>query len=335
MKLKPVRSPKKADRTTRAGAAIAALILILAGVPAAARAADRITITNYGVNLATLPWAVALERGLFQKEGVDVDGFIGSSGGGSAIRNMMASKIPFAEVSVPAAIAALQSGIDLKIVYGAISHFGDMSWMMRKDSPIRSIADLRGHKVAFTSPQSVSEMAVRMVLDAHHVANDVTFIAAGSVEASLVALDQSAVDAAPVEVPAFLVQPEKYKPLFRVSDELPNVVTQVGVVTSDYAKAHPDIVRKLVAVHRDALEYMNAHPDDAAKVYDDVWNASDKPIGPVLRRLLRDKYWSPGSIDNAGINNMLRGMRLVGALDKPVDLNAVIDREYLPADLRR
>jgi hypothetical protein len=31
---------------------------------------------------------------------------------------------------------------------------------------------------------------------------------------------------------------------------------------------------------------------------------------------------------------MLQGMRLVGALDKPFDLNAVVDREYLPANLR-
>jgi NitT/TauT family transport system substrate-binding protein len=207
--------------------------------------------------------------------------------------------------------------------------------MVHKDSPIKSIADLRGKKVAFTSPQSVTEMAVRMVLDAHHLTSDVTLIPAGSIEASLVALDAGAVDAAPVEVPAFLVPPDKYRAVFRTSVELPTVMTQVGVVTVEYAKAHPDIVRKLVAVHRDAVAYMSAHPDDAAKVYVSVWNASDKPILPVLRRLIKDGYWSPGTIDNAGLATMLKGMRLVGALDKPVDLNAVIDREYLPADLRR
>jgi NitT/TauT family transport system substrate-binding protein len=335
MKLKPVRSPKKADRTNRIGAAFAALFFVCAAMFAPARAADRITITNYGVNLATLPWAVALERGLFQKQGVDIDGFVGSSGGGSAIRNMMASKIPFAEVSVPGAVAALQTGIDLKIVYGALAHFGDLAWMVRKDSPIKTIADLRGHKLAFTSPQSVTEMALRMVLDAHHLTGSVTLIAAGSIEASLVALDQGAVDAAPIEIPAFLVPPDKYRSIFRTSDELPLVMTQVGVVTAEYAKAHPDVVRKLVAVHRDAVAYMYAHPDDAAKVYVDVWNSNDRPIGPVLRRLLRDKYWTPGNVDDAGLANMLAGMRLVGALDKPVDLKAVIDREFLPADLRR
>jgi ABC-type nitrate/sulfonate/bicarbonate transport system substrate-binding protein len=55
-------------------------------------------------------------------------------------------------------------GVELKIVYGAIAHLGDLSWMVRKDSPIKSIADLRGRKVAFSSPQSVTEMAVRMVM---------------------------------------------------------------------------------------------------------------------------------------------------------------------------
>jgi len=158
------------------GAAVIVLVLALTATATPARAADRITITNYGINITTLPWAVALERGLFQREGVDIDGFVGSSGGGSAIRNMMASKIPFAEVSVPAAVAALQNGIELKIVYGALYHLGELSWMVRKDSTIKSIADLRGRKVAYTSPQSVTEMVVRMVLDAHHITSDVTLI---------------------------------------------------------------------------------------------------------------------------------------------------------------
>ena len=331
-KSKPVRSRNKTDSVRRLGALVIALLL-LAGAPAPARAADRITITNYGTNIGTLPWAIALERGIFQKDGVDIDGFVGSSGGGSAIRNMMASKIPFAEVSVPAAVAALQTGVDLKIVYGAIAHLGDLSWMVRKDSPIKSIADLRGRKVAFSSPQSVT-MAVRMVLDKHHITKDVTLIAAGSIESGIVALDGGAVDAAPVEIAAFLADPTKYRAIFRASDELPTIMTQVGVVTADYAKAHPDVVRKLVTVHGDAVAYMNAHPDDAAKVYASVWN-TDKPILPLLRRLIREGYWSNGTIDPAAINLMLHGMQIVGALEKPVDLNAVIDREYLPANRRR
>jgi len=317
------------------GAAVIVLVLALTATATPARAADRITITNYGINITTLPWAVALERGLFQREGVDIDGFVGSSGGGSAIRNMMASKIPFAEVSVPAAVAALQNGIELKIVYGALYHLGELSWMVRKDSTIKSIADLRGRKVAYTSPQSVTEMVVRMVLDAHHITSDVTLIPAGSIEAAHVALDQGAVDAAPVEIPAFLSPPDKYRAVFRTSVELPAVLTQVGVVTADYAKAHPDIVRKLVAVHRDAVAYMTAHPDDAVRVYDDVWCSSGNPVDAVLRRLLADRYWSPGTINDAGLATMLRGMRLVGVLAGPFDLNAAIDRSYLPADLRR
>jgi len=329
-----VRSPKRTDLARKACAALAALLVALAAAVGPARAADRITITNYGINLATLPWAVALDRGLFKKNGVDIDGFVGSSGGGSAIRNMMASPIPFAEVSVPAAVAALQNGIDIKIVYVALNHLGDLSWLVLKDSPVKTIADLRGRTVAFTSPQSVTEMALRMVLAAHHLTNDVTVIPAGSIEAAHVALDQGAVAAAPVEVPAFLVPPDKYRAVFRLSEELPTIVTQVGVVTSGYAKAHPDVVRRLVAVHRDAVAYMNEHPDEAAKVYATVWN-TDKPVAAVLRRLIRSNYWSTGSIDGAGLQVMLRGMQLVGALQRPVDLGPATDREFLPADLQR
>lgn len=311
---------------------LAALVFLSGTGPALG--SDRVTVTNYGLNITTLPWAVALERGFLQKQGLDIDGFIGSSGGGSSIRNMMASSIPFAEVALPAAVAALQSGINLKIVYNALYNLGDLSWIVRKDSPLKTVADLRGHKVAFSAPQSVTEMALRMILDAHHLSKDVTAISAGTVPAAMVALDQGAVDAAPVEEPVFS-NPDKYRVLFRVSDEIPKIVTQVGVVTADYAKAHPDTIRRLIAARRDALVYMYAHAGDTAQVYAKVWNSDDPRINEALSRLIKRKYWSQGAIDQPAIEVMLRGMTLVGALDKPLDLQAVIDTSYLPPGLPR
>lgn len=304
-----------------------ALALVSAFLCLPVRASDRITVSQYGVIVESLPWAIALEEGFFKKQGVDIDGFVGSNGGGTTVRNMMANSLPFAEVAVPAMIAGVDSGLDLKMVYSGVNNMGDLAWVVKKDSPLKTMADLKGRKAAFTAPRSTTEMVLRMILQREKLDKDVTITATGGIGAGMVALDAGGVDAAPFEEPAFL-PPDKYRILFRVTDHIPNLAWQVGVVTAEYAKAHPDIVRKIVAARRDALNFMYAHPDEAVKIYAKVWNTDDPRVGPVLARLVKMKYWSADGFNRAGLDTMLQGMNIVGAVDHPVDLNALIAPEF-------
>lgn len=309
-----------------------ATLLLLAFALAAsapAAAADRITVTQYGIIVETLPWAIALQRGFFQKNGLDVDGFVGSTGGGTTFRNMMASGTPFAEIALSAAIAAIQSGVDLKIVYGAVNNFGDLAWIVKKDSPLHSIGDLRGKKVGFTQPKSSTEMVLRMILQKAKLANDVTLTPTGGIGGGIVALDQGAVDAAPIEEPLLLKDAQNYRVLFRVNDYLPNITWSVGVTTPEFAKTHGDWLRKVIKARRDALAYMSTHPADAEQVYDKVWNTNDATFGQILPRLVKSHYWSDGTVNMPGLAVMLQGMQLIGTLDKPVDPATLVDSRFL------
>ena len=158
---------------------------------------------------------------------------------------------------------------------------------------------------------------------------DVDALPSGGIGAGIIALDQSAVDAAPFEEPLLLPDLTKYRVIFRVVDYAPEDIWQVGVVDADFAKAHPDVVRKLIAVRRDAIAYMKAHPAEAQAIYHKVWNNDDPRIADILPKLIADNYWSTGALDRAGFQAMLDGMQLVGALDKPFDLKASLDGSYL------
>ena len=56
--------------------------------------AAKITVSQYGRLVATLPWAVALEKGMFKEAGLDIDGVTAGAGGGTSLRNMLAGELP-------------------------------------------------------------------------------------------------------------------------------------------------------------------------------------------------------------------------------------------------
>ena len=310
----------------------AQLGLLTRSLPAAA--AERFSVSQYGIIPSSIPWAVALRRGMLREEGLDIDGFISGSGGGTSVRNMLASQLPFAEVAVPAAIALLRTGVDVRFVYNPCHSIGELSWVVLPDSPVRSVADLRGRKAAFTAPRSTTEMVLRMVLDAEHIAGSVQLLASGGMGPAQTLLNQRAVDATPMADPVLTQTADRYRTLFRVVDYVPQLIWSVGITTKAFADAQPDKLRALIRARRRAVDWMYAERDACAALYAEVWEIDRALAAAILPKFFAMNFWSRGDFSMPGLDTMLRGMRAVGELTEPLDLGPVIDRRFLPEDLR-
>src|SRR5215204_4186984 len=105
-------------RITLAAAAVAALCI------APAQAVE-LNVTHFGTGMYGVPYAVAKEKGFFKEAGLDVTGFLTSAGGGTTVRNVLASELPYGEVAVPAVIAAAQQGLELTIVHAGVASVSD------------------------------------------------------------------------------------------------------------------------------------------------------------------------------------------------------------------
>ncbi|MGD9768452.1 MAG: ABC transporter substrate-binding protein, partial [Pseudolabrys sp.] len=79
--------------------------------------AERVTVTHWGVLMYGAPYAVAIDKGFYKEQGLTIDGVLTSQGGGTTMRNVMASELPYGEVALSAAIAANKQGINLKIIH--------------------------------------------------------------------------------------------------------------------------------------------------------------------------------------------------------------------------
>src|SRR5581483_8144716 len=75
-------------------------LLLLAAALARPACADEITVTQWKVGLYGVPYAVAMDKGFFKAAGIDVTGILGSQGGGTSVRNLLASPTPYGEVAL-------------------------------------------------------------------------------------------------------------------------------------------------------------------------------------------------------------------------------------------
>ena len=305
---------------------------------AGSAAAIDLTVTHFGTGLYGVPFAVAKEKGWFKSEAkLDVTGFITSAGGGTTIRNALASDIPYGEVALPAAIAAIQQGVELTIVHGGVLSVADQVWITRKDDEsIKKFSDLKGKKLGYSSPKSVTDILTSMMINANGLTGELERKSVGGVGAGLTALREGGVDMTYVTEPVWSKEKDNYRVGWWSTEIAPRVTQTVGIVRTEYLKKNPDVIKGIIAARRKGVEFIKSNAAEAAPIM-----AREYKISPEQARSAIDSvsskgvYWSRGEFDYEGMEFMLKGLHLVKAIPEgPFDWNKVIDESFLPADLR-
>ena len=312
------------------------LAATLMGAAEASVVAGTITVTHWGGQFYGAPYAVAMDKGFFRQRGVDVTGVLTAAGGGTAVRNTVAGDIPFGEVSLAAAVQAINAGQKLSIISAGVQSVGDQAWAVKRGSTVHSLKDLAGKRIGYTSPGSVSNMVILMALKASGMtAAQVKLVPAGDLGANLSATMNGAIDAGFTDEYELAQNAALVQPAFLVRDVLPPQMMQtVCIIDTAYGRAHPDVVKGLIAGRREGLEYLKAHSDEAAAITAKAYGVEAAPIAKHFQALLPINYWSDGRFDYDAMNRMVEGLQITGQLKGAVDWPTMVDTSYLPPDLR-
>jgi NitT/TauT family transport system substrate-binding protein len=307
----------------------------ICALPTTSRA-DTITVTHWGAAFYGAPYAVAMEKGFFKKHGVDVTGVLTSTGGGTSVRNTLAGDLPYGEVALPAAIEAINAGQPLKIINGGVQSVGDIGWIQKPDGQLKGVKDLVGKKVGFTSPGSVTNMLILMAFKAEGIdPKSVHLVPAGGIGANLSAVLNGAIDTGMTGEPVWSENKSKAKPVFWVKDVLsPQMMQTVGITTTDFMKSGGAKLRGIIEGRREGVQYIEAHPDEAAEITAKAYNGSAELYREVFKHFLEIKYWGDGRFDRDAMNRMVEGMQIVGKQKGPVDWEKVSDASFLPNELQ-
>lgn len=305
-----------------------------ASLPGVAGAVE-ISITQWGASLYGAPVAVAIEQGDFKKAGIDVTGVVGSGGGGTSVRNILASDVPYGEVATAAALAAARQGLPVVLIHSGTRTVAEASLVTMPNSEIRSLEDLVGKKVAITSPKSTSEMVFLMELAAKGIdASKIQRIAAGGYTQGLTMLEQGAVSAAVLIEPLSILRKERYRTVIAAKGLLPAMTTSVGITTRDFAKAQPEQLRALIAGRRMGVQAIYRAPEAASDMVAKQFNMDPALAKVAMLNMIEPQMWSEGGFSMVELNRIAEGLKLVGEISALPDWGALIDRSFLPADLK-
>jgi NitT/TauT family transport system substrate-binding protein len=303
-------------------------------------AAEEIAVGNYGIAANGMPFAVALEKKLYQAEGANVTGIISSQGGGTSIRNMLAGGVAYGEANPGVTAVAIQQGADLKIVSDNVLTVAEFVWAVKPDSSIKSIKDFKGKKIGYTNPRSTSQALAILLLQAAGLkADDAELVKTGGFGEGVAALDLGLIDVAPMAEPVWSKYKSKYRAVAVASDILPPLDNVVGVSTSAAMASKGDFIRAVIRARRKAVEFMHANPDEAGDIVAKHYNL-DKEVGRSAVRALTESrtqgipYWGSGQFHLEGMKKMVEVQKMVGAISGDIDLSKMIDTRFLPDDIR-
>jgi NitT/TauT family transport system substrate-binding protein len=313
-------------------AALAATTLISVHAPVRA---EEISVTQWGTSLYGAPYAVAMEKGFFKQAGIDITGILGSGGGGTTVRNILASPTPYGEVAVSAALAAKAQGLDLIFVNVGTHSVAEASMVTMPDSNIKSVEDLVGKKVAITSPRSVSEMLFLLVLREKGIdASKITRVAAGGYMPGLTMLESGGVVASVIIEPLSIIRKAKYRTVYNAGDVLKPMTTSVGITTAAFAKEHADQLRAIIAGRRAGVQAIYKDPAEAGRILEKSYDLKSDIAREAVNNMVGPHMWSEGGFNQVELDRMVDALKLTGEIKSDVDWPKLIDKSFLPADLQ-
>jgi len=302
-----------------------------------------ITITWAGVQPFYLPCAVAQEKGFFDAEGVKVGKIFTSKGGSDTVRNIMDGGLPLGECSADSAVMAIVKRDEpFKLVAGGAKSPGSVVWVVRPESSLKKIQDLKGKTMSFTSPGSVTEALAALVLEAATgiEPQDVKRIPAGGVGPGLTLLEKGQVDAAMCSYPTMLGQGAKYRVLFYVTDFVPDYFQTFWMARESFLKTNGDVMRAFLRARARGLKFILENPEEAAKIFmktsDSITDMKGAMETLKNEGVLDGKYYSDNRFIARGLETVEKGMRVVGSIapDAKISWAKIIDQSYIEPDKR-
>jgi len=280
--------------------------LVAAAIGGMVGRANAATVVHVGNSSATafnfMPLELGIKQGTFARNGVDVQ--VVDLGGASKIYQAMiagsidmslaaGTDVPFILKGVP------ETGVGAIAITPAL-----LGIVVPWNSPIHSLADLKGKKVGVSTVGSLTQwVAFAAVHKAGLTPNDITIITDGSTTPpQIAALETGQVDAqvSAVALGWNLEQQKKGRLLASASDFVGPFLLNAIYARNDFIKQHPEAVRGFLKGWYETVNFMATHRAEAIQFENEIDHFSnavnEKQYDALMPAMSRDGKFPPDAL---------------------------------------
>src|SRR5664280_1206422 len=303
-------------------AAIVAAAMLMPGAAFAAEPLKEIHLDWATYNPVSM---ILKQKGLLEKEfakdGIGIV-WVQSAGSNKALEFLNAGSIDFGSTAGSAALVAKINGNPIKSIY-VYSRPEWTALVTTKDSKISTVADLKGKRVAVTRGTDPHIFLVRALLGAGLSEKDITPVLLQHADGKT-ALIRGDVDAwAGLDPMMAAAEVEDGAKLFYRNA----AANTWGIlnVREDFAKEHPDLVKRVLAVYEEARKYSLAHYDEVKRDFIAVTKLPETVVDKQLKERTELTHSRIGAAQRESILAAGLALQQAGVVDAKVDVKATLD----------
>jgi NitT/TauT family transport system substrate-binding protein len=246
------------------GLAIIFLLTLFAG---AAMAGKQVRIGYLQADIHQLACWVALEKGFYKEQGLDVKVAGIFKAGPEEMSAFAAGELDMGYVGEAPATTAVANGAARVQVLAQVNTEGS-AIVVGKNAPIAKMPELKGKSVAVPGHSTVQDFLVRKALAQSNLSPDKVKIIVVKPPEMIGALRTKQIDAfiAWEPYPAKAQTMGVGKVLITSAQIWPGHPCCVLVADAKFLKARPEDAKKMVAAHVKATDFINKHPKEALKI---------------------------------------------------------------------
>ncbi len=309
-----------------------ALPLLLTGAAPKAYAADKLRAGKAtGETWGYLPLDVGVEEGIFAKYGLDVE--ITVLSGGARFQQALVSDSIDIGLSGTTAMAQTVKGSPVIAIAATVGAPRGFSVVVVADSPIKTVADLKGKTISFATNGSLPDWLVRqLTIGEGWGADGVKGVALGSVEASTSAALAHQIDAimTATEVGLQLEESNRGRIVTEMGKYAPTMITQAAYARQNLVRDRPELADRFVKALFATIAFMKQNKDQTVAISAKVFNRSPAVMAKAYDFEITTMS-TDGVFDPKGLEVLKDSFVALAILpQKPTD-DQILTRQFVPA----
>ena len=267
--------------------ALAAAALLAAQHQALAEDQVKLTIGQRG-NWDTAISQLGETAGIFKKHGLALE-MLYTAGSGETLQPVIAGSVDLGlAVGTPGAIAAYSKGAPVRIIGAEATGAADY-WYVKTSSPIKTLKDLNGHSIAYSTAGSSTESVVRAFIKENGLTS-AKAVSTGGAPATMTAVMTDQVDAGWASPPGGLkeIDEGKIRILARATDAaiVRGQTIRVIVANAQFLAPHKDVAARYMQAYRETIDYMYGDNPQVLKDY-----AAFAGVSEAMAKRVRDEFF--------------------------------------------